>query len=143
MEQRLAKILDECLARMKEGTTIDVCMAEHADVRKELEPLLYASAYIAGMDGVKASDAFRRESRGRLMARIQEEGIPETALIWEQEPTLLDRLSEGIRLGEEDCRSRNAGCGDHDGNLFRRFKPYGTLHECCFRCYPEYTQWYR
>ncbi|MCK4273855.1 MAG: FecR domain-containing protein, partial [Dehalococcoidales bacterium] len=72
-EAKLAKILDECLARISEGKAVDVCVAGNVDIQRDLEPLLYTGLYVSTALKVKPSEEFRRTAKGRLMARLQEE----------------------------------------------------------------------
>lgn len=71
-EAKLAKILDECLARISEGKTVDVCVAGNPDM-PELEHLLYTGLFVNTVPGVRPSEEFRRTAKGRLMARLHEE----------------------------------------------------------------------
>ena len=87
MEPKLAAVLDECLKRISEGATIDVCMAEHEDMRRELEPLLYTSQFVSNMPKSQPPEEFRKTARGRLMARIHEEIVQEKAR--DSKPSLL------------------------------------------------------
>jgi len=82
MEPELAKILDECIDRINDTTSIEVCLAYHPKIRKELEPLLYTSKAISDTARIQPSEEFRKTAKGRLMTRIIEEGIHEKGTGW-------------------------------------------------------------
>jgi hypothetical protein len=82
MEPELAKILDDCIDRINDDSSIEVCLAYHPQIRKELEPLLYTSKTIFDAGRIKPSEEFRKTAKGRLMARITEEGIHESSTGW-------------------------------------------------------------
>ena len=72
MHSELARVLDECLARLRKGETIAACLADFTDLRCELEPLLSTAMSIATAPKIKPSDEFRSASRTRLLVRIRE-----------------------------------------------------------------------
>ncbi|MFH1169380.1 MAG: FecR domain-containing protein [Chloroflexota bacterium] len=69
----IAAVLDECVAGIKNGATPDECLAKYADVRQQVEPLLWLAQSVAAMRKVSPSAEFVRASRERLMARLQQE----------------------------------------------------------------------
>ena len=75
MEPELAKILDDCIDRINDDSSVEVCLAYHPQIRKELEPLLYTCKAISETVKVQPSAEFRKTANGRLMALISEEGI--------------------------------------------------------------------
>jgi hypothetical protein len=72
-DAQLAKVLDECLARINEGKPIDVCVAASPRLHDEVAPLLYTGHYISTQPKIEPSEEFRRTAKERLMARLQEE----------------------------------------------------------------------
>src|SRR4030042_1013905 len=72
-DAKLAKVLDECLARIQEGKSVDVCLAANVEMNDQVEPLLYTGRYISTLPKVQPSEEFRRTAKGRLMARLHEE----------------------------------------------------------------------
>ena len=82
MEPELAKILDDCIDKINDTTSIEVCLAYHPQIRKELEPLLYTSKAISGTEVIQPTEEFRKTAKGRLMARIAEDGIQEKGTGW-------------------------------------------------------------
>jgi len=72
-DTQLAKALDECLARMREGKSVDICLAANTEMHEQVEPLLYTGQFIASLPKVEPSEEYRRTAKGRLMARLHEE----------------------------------------------------------------------
>jgi hypothetical protein len=94
MESELAKILDDCIDKINDASSIEVCLAYHPEMRKDLEPLLYTTKAISEVDRVKPSEEFRKSAKGRLMARISEEGIG----IHEQDTGWQSRLAPYLNI---------------------------------------------
>ena len=76
MGAKLSKILDECIVRVEKGETIETCLAEYPDVRKELEPLLYMALSVSTIPEVSPSDKFTKTSKARLVTRLRQESVP-------------------------------------------------------------------
>jgi hypothetical protein len=72
-DAQLAKALDECLARMREGNSVDICLAANTEMHEQVEPLMYTGQFISSLPKVEPSEEFRRTAKGRLMARLHEE----------------------------------------------------------------------
>ncbi len=70
MKTNLTKILDECIEQIRNGETIENCLAQYPDVREKLEPLLEIARSIPSLPAVTPSDEYRRVSKARLMLRI-------------------------------------------------------------------------
>ncbi|MFC2041161.1 FecR domain-containing protein, partial [Chloroflexota bacterium] len=73
MKTDLANILDDCIEQIRNGQTIEACLAKYPDVREELEPLLDLSCSIRSLPTIVPSNEFIRVSKARLMARIAQE----------------------------------------------------------------------
>jgi hypothetical protein len=73
MAEKIEIILEKCLARLKAGDTVEDCLRQYPERRAELEPLLSAAAKLYSIPGISVSEDFRRESRDRLLAGIQNE----------------------------------------------------------------------
>lgn len=71
METELSKVLDECIAQISKGETIQACLAEYPTMRQQLEPLLYTALSISTLPRVSPSDEFRKRSKARLMAWLR------------------------------------------------------------------------
>jgi hypothetical protein len=80
MSARVSKILDECIARIEKGETIETCLAECPDVRKQLEPLLYMALAISAIPKISPSDDFRRMAKARLITRLRQQSVPAKTL---------------------------------------------------------------
>ena len=92
MGNKLAKILDECIARISGGETVETCLARYARMRGQLEPLLNTALSISAAPKVVASDEFRRTSKGRLMARLHQEAVQAEAVKYPRSIPLLDEI---------------------------------------------------
>ena len=79
MADRIEKILDKCLARLKAGETVEDCLRDFPEYKAELEALLLAADSLNSVPKVSVSEDFRRLSYARLMARIRQESRPQTA----------------------------------------------------------------
>ncbi len=73
MDRKLSKILEKCLTRMSDSSTIEECLSEYADMRSDLEPLLYTALYVSSIPKASASEVFRRASTERLVTRLCEQ----------------------------------------------------------------------
>jgi hypothetical protein len=73
MKNRLPKLLDERLARIRQGESVEACLMEHANVRQQLEPLLRTALSISSIPGAVPSDKFRKTAKRRLLARLHQE----------------------------------------------------------------------
>ncbi len=80
MKDELAKSLDECIARIRKGETIEACLAEYPHLRQKLEALLHITLSLSAMPRVSPSDEFRRVSKARVMMRCREEQIKNEAV---------------------------------------------------------------
>lgn len=75
MSKKLSKILDECIARMRNGETIDDVLAGYPDVREYIEPLLRIAQKVAEVPSVSPSPAFLDSSGMRLMRLIHQPAV--------------------------------------------------------------------
>ncbi len=75
MRPELSKVLDECIERIRKGETVESCLAEYPNLRKQIKPLLDTALSISGIPQVSPSDEFRKTSKARLMARLRQESI--------------------------------------------------------------------
>jgi len=79
MATKPSKVLDECLARMSMGETADSCLADYANMREKIEPLLSLASSVAAIP-MSPSDEFRKASKTRLLAQLRQDTVwPETA----------------------------------------------------------------
>lgn len=69
---RLDRALDECLAWLLAGASLEECLEAHPDLREELEPLLRSALQVKALDLSGPSPAFRAASPQRLLTRIAE-----------------------------------------------------------------------
>ena len=75
MEDRLARILDECITRIGKGETIEQCLADYPDERGQLKPLLDVAFSVSAVPRVTPSDEFKADARTRLTRRLRQEYI--------------------------------------------------------------------
>jgi len=75
MKKGIEKILDDCLDRIRSGESIDSCLAEYADLREQLEPLLNTALKIIPDMGIAPSDEFIRVLENRLLVRRNEQNV--------------------------------------------------------------------
>jgi hypothetical protein len=75
MRTELAEALDKCLARLREGDSIDGCIRDHRELGSELGTLLDTASLVSNAPRVTASRKFREESRARVIARIRERQV--------------------------------------------------------------------
>ena len=72
MKTKLAKILDECIERIKAGESVDAVLAQRTRVREQLEPLLNAAHDVYVAPRVAPSDTFLRTLEQRLTEQYRE-----------------------------------------------------------------------
>ncbi len=92
MVSKLSKALDDCIAKINKGETIETCLAEYPDMQGKLEPLLHTALSISAIPKVSPSVEFRRAAKARLMSRLRQEARQAAAAKREQGITLLDEL---------------------------------------------------
>jgi len=93
MRTELTKALDECLAMMSEGESIDACLAQHENAQKQLEPLLNTALSVFSLPRVVPSDKFRETAGERLIARLHREASQAKTVELKQGTSLLDDLA--------------------------------------------------
>lgn len=80
MGARLSKVLDECIARVRTGETLEACLAGYpSDVQKQLEPLLQMTLLVSRIPRVSPSEEFSKTSKASLIARLSPESVPSKA----------------------------------------------------------------
>ena len=75
MKNKLAKAIDECIARVNSGEPVEACLDEYAAMRPQIEPLLRAALVISKAPKAAPSAEFRKTYKGRLMARLSQEAV--------------------------------------------------------------------
>jgi hypothetical protein len=93
MRTKITKALDECLAMMSEGESIDACLAKHEDVKKQLEPLLNTALSISSLPRAVPSDNFKETARERLIARLRGEAKQAKTVELKQGLSFIDDLA--------------------------------------------------
>ncbi len=88
----LETILDDCLARLAQGESIETCLAEYPQWAEELRPLLELGSLLQMMAVPAAQEAARRQGEERLRRRLNPGGaggtlpalvsIPSRILSW-------------------------------------------------------------
>ncbi len=80
MKTELNKILDDCIAQVRNGETIEAALDKYPNMREQIEPLLRTALSISSIPKVKPSPEFVRMSAVRLMRLIRQQSIhPKTA----------------------------------------------------------------
>ncbi|MFC1861419.1 FecR domain-containing protein [Chloroflexota bacterium] len=79
MNSRLSKALDECIVRMNRGESLEQCLANYSEIDNELRELLGLFTLISTNPKVVPSEAYRHNSKARVMARIRQEGSRQRA----------------------------------------------------------------
>jgi len=79
MAERLENILDECLERLRQGDSVEQCLARHPEQAAELEPLLrVAMATQKASLAVEPRPEFKARTRYQVQALLHDkEGKPE------------------------------------------------------------------
>lgn len=72
MIAKLAKALDECLMRLRDGEALESCLNDYPQLRSRLEPLLATASLVKHLPEISPSDEFRVSSKARLMVRLHE-----------------------------------------------------------------------
>jgi hypothetical protein len=70
--KELARAIDACLARVREGEKIESCLAEYPHIRQHLKPLLETALSVSSAPKAAPSDEFRRLSTARIMSKMRE-----------------------------------------------------------------------
>ena len=101
MKRELAETLDECIKRIANGETVEVCLADYPDVRSKIEPLLYTALSVSATPGIVAPEAFRIMSGARLLARIRKEAIQPRAARRQQDTSPFEILGLGYQWSRQ------------------------------------------
>jgi hypothetical protein len=72
MKNDVAKSLDDCLKRIKNGETMEECLAAYPSLKGQIEPLLRSAQVISYLPKMEISEQYRETAAGRLMSRIQQ-----------------------------------------------------------------------
>jgi hypothetical protein len=75
MKSTIEEILDDCLARIRQGKTVDECLAQYPHVRSQLEPLLRMAATITKAPDITFSRAYKQVLRNKLMTSLDEQPV--------------------------------------------------------------------
>jgi hypothetical protein len=76
MTNDLMTVLDECLERIRRGETVEQCLADHPDLRRQLEPLLITYQQVKTIHKASPTPEFKKAAHNRLMSRIKWERPP-------------------------------------------------------------------
>ena len=71
MRKKLSIILDECIARIREGESIEDCIAHYPKIRDKLRPILSTAQSIANLPDLELSHEFKEVSKEHLLSRIR------------------------------------------------------------------------
>ena len=75
MGTELSAALEECLAWIRKGGAVGICLTKFPHMRKQLEPLLDIAVSISAAPKFLPSDEFRKRSKDCLIARLREESM--------------------------------------------------------------------
>lgn len=78
MGNNTAKILEECIARLRQGESVEVCLAKYPEMRSQIEPRLNMVHSVYCLPGVRPSDKFQSAAKIRLMSRIRQQSAQES-----------------------------------------------------------------
>jgi DUF971 family protein len=81
MKTRLPEALDDCLARLHAGETLEASLARYPSQREQLERLLNTALSVSSAPRVTASAEFRQASRSRLIARMRERTMKTNSVV--------------------------------------------------------------
>ncbi|MFC2048352.1 FecR domain-containing protein, partial [Chloroflexota bacterium] len=88
-----AKVLEVCIERMRQGESVENCLAEYPEMWGEIEPLLSIAQSITALPKVSLSDKFKKTSKARLMRRIRQQSDQVKTSKSVPRMTLLDELA--------------------------------------------------
>ena len=97
MKNKLAKYLDRCLARIKNGETMEECLAEHPTLEHQMEPLLCSAQKVSSLPKIELSEQHRETAAGRLIARLQKQTAHNKVVDLYQRASFKENLS---RVGQ-------------------------------------------
>ena len=60
MDNKISKILEECFEKLKNGESLDACLARYTHVRDKIEPLLYTALNLSAEQKVTPSENYQR-----------------------------------------------------------------------------------
>jgi hypothetical protein len=99
MGNKAAKILDECLARINEGESVESCLASYPKMRDEISPSLQLAQSVSSIPKISPSERFRTVTPYSLMARIQPGTSQKNVAELEPSVSLADQMAmAGQRL---------------------------------------------
>ena len=78
MSGDISRIVDDCLARLGRGETLEQCLAAYPGHRTELEPLLKVAARLSTLPRVAPSEEYKRASQTRVLERIRSDAVRES-----------------------------------------------------------------
>ncbi len=78
---KLSRIVDDCLARMAAGESIEECLARYPQKAAELAPLLTTAARLRGLADVRLSQGQRLRAKVALREALAERSQPATPLV--------------------------------------------------------------
>ncbi|MFC1921039.1 FecR domain-containing protein [Chloroflexota bacterium] len=65
-------ILEQCIERLRQGSSIEVCLSEYPEYREKLEPLLHMVLRLSAFEEVQPSPEFMASSKERVLDRIRQ-----------------------------------------------------------------------
>ncbi len=72
-----ARVLEECIARLRQGESVEDCLARYPEMRSQIESLLNMVHSVSFLPRVSPSDKFQRAAKARLMSRIRQQSAQE------------------------------------------------------------------
>ncbi len=82
MEERLITHLDECMAAIEAGESIESCLARYPDEAAELAPLLQISLALEGLPQPAPAAATTRKAKSQFMAQAEQRREATKQSLW-------------------------------------------------------------
>jgi len=77
----LSRMVDDCLARMAAGESLEACLARYPQKAAELAPLLLTAAELHGLAGARLSQGQRLRAKVTLREALAERNRPQTPVV--------------------------------------------------------------
>ncbi len=87
-----ARVLEECIARLRQGESVEDCLAKYPEMRSKIESLLNMVHSVYFLPRVSPSDKFQRAAKARLMSRIRQQSAQERTIKSKPGAAILDGL---------------------------------------------------
>ena len=93
MKNDLPNNLDKCIDQIKNGETIEECLADFPELKDELEPFLRSAEMVSSLPKMEISEKHRKHLSSRLISRLQKETAEQKAVDIYQRVSFRERLA--------------------------------------------------